>query len=86
MGLRQRYYLVKAFAQKYLSKELVLIALKKYAPQITAKTITKYIPIIGQVTSVTIAFALSVYFGKNMINDCETQAKIILEEFTNANV
>jgi GTP-binding protein EngB required for normal cell division/uncharacterized protein (DUF697 family) len=77
---------IKAFAQKYLSKELVLIALKKYAPQITAKTITKYIPIIGQVTSVTIAFALSVYFGKNMINDCEAEAKIILEEFTNANV
>jgi predicted GTPase len=77
---------IKAFAQKYLSKELILIALKRYAPLIAVKTITKYIPGIGQITAVVSGFALSVYFGNNMIDDCEAEAKVIMEEFTNTSV
>ncbi|MFC5624484.1 GTPase [Algoriphagus winogradskyi] len=77
---------MKSFAQKYLSKELVLIALKRFAPQLTAKTIAKYIPVIGQISAVAAAFSLSVYFGNNMINDCEAEAKVILEELTNSNI
>lgn len=69
---------LKSFAQKYLSKELILIALKKYAPQITAKTIAKYIPGIGQISAVALGFGLSVYFGKQMISDCEKTIKNVL--------
>jgi len=64
----------------------VIIALKKYVPQITAKTIAKYIPIVGQATAVIASYCLSVYFGNKMIDDCETKAKTILEDFTNASV
>lgn len=76
---------IKTFTQKYLSKELVLLGLKKYAPQITFKQMSKYFPGIGQSSAVITAFLLSVYFGDKMIDACEAEAKIILEEFTRAN-
>jgi small GTP-binding protein len=77
---------IKAFAQKYLSKELVILGLKKYAPQITAKTIAKYIPIIGQITAVAASFGLTVYYGNIMIDECEEKAQEVLDVFTNSRV
>jgi uncharacterized protein (DUF697 family) len=77
---------IKAFAQKYLSKELVILGLKKYAPQITAKTIAKYIPIIGQITAVAASFGLTVYYGNIMIDECEEKAQEVLDVFTNSMV
>lgn len=72
---------LRSFAQKFLSKELLLIALKKYAPQITVKTISKYIPIIGQLTSVSASFGLCMFYGNKMIKDCEEKAQNVLNEF-----
>jgi uncharacterized protein (DUF697 family) len=77
---------MKIFAQKFLTREMVLLALKKFAPQITIKQIGKYIPGIGQITAVAAAFTLTVYFGNNMIDECEAKAKSVLDELTNSEV
>jgi small GTP-binding protein len=73
---------IKGFAAQFLSKELVVLSLKKYIPQIAGKQFAKFFPIVGQITSVIISAGLTKYLGTVTVNSCEIQAKEILNDLT----
>ena len=63
----------------YLTKEGLLFFLKKIAPRVAAKTFLKWIPIIGQILSAGIGYKITVSFGVDLVDDCESLAKEVLE-------
>ncbi|MFN3997202.1 GTPase [Algoriphagus sp.] len=71
---------VQKFGMQFLTKEAILLLLKKYAPQVATKQITKYIPFAGQAISATIAFGLTMTFGNKTIEECAEKALEILSQ------
>lgn len=71
---------IQKFAVNIIQKETILILLKKYAPQLATKQLTKYIPFFGQAISATIGFVLTMYFGEKTIKECAEKAKEILTQ------
>lgn len=69
---------IQKFAFNFVQRETILILLKKYAPQLAAKSFTKYIPFVGQAISAIIGFTLTMYFGEKAIKECADKAKEIL--------
>jgi len=64
---------------EYLTKEGVLLLIKKYATEQTLKQFGKYIPLVGPVIAGSIGFAVTLSVGKSYLNDCYELAKGILE-------
>ena len=63
-----------------LTKEGVLVLLKRYATSESAKTIAKYIPFIGQAVACSLGYGITKYVGKSYLNDCHELAQKILED------
>ena len=62
---------------KAITKDLVLAILKTMGKRMTAKQVTKYVPIIGQITSVAVAASIMWTVGEKQIRDCIKIAKEI---------
>lgn len=60
----------KALIGKVITKQLVMIIIKKLGIRITVKTVAKYIPFVGLVISSIISYGGMQYMGKNHINEC----------------
>ncbi len=74
----------KAIVGKYVTKELVLILLKRIGIRLTAKQAAKFVPIIGAAISGAISYAGMKYLGKVHIKECVALATALLEKNTAA--
>ena len=68
---------------EFATKQGVLIILKNYAIGETAKTITKYIPFVGQAIAATIGYVIVSNAGKNYHDKCYALAEQILKNELN---
>lgn len=64
---------------KYITKQTVIMLLKKVGVRITAKQVTKFIPILGQAVSAGISFGAMKYLGNSHIDECYEICKRIIE-------
>lgn len=55
---------------RMLTKDMILMALKRYAASISAKEVAKYAPFVGQTLSALISAALFIYIGNEHVNSC----------------
>jgi small GTP-binding protein len=64
---------------KYAIKEGIIILLKRFAAQETIKSISKYIPFVGQAIAAGIGYAITSNVGSSYLNDCHELAEQILK-------
>lgn len=55
---------------KVISKEVVLYLLKRVGVNIAASTVTKYIPVVGQIAAASLSFAALKYIGDAHVAEC----------------
>lgn len=66
-----------AMVGKVITKQAVIVLFKSMGKRLTVKQAAKYIPIIGQVTSVAITASLMWAIGEKQIRDCAQIAKAV---------
>jgi len=64
---------------KYSSKEGILYLLKTFATREVVKSVSKYIPFVGQAIAASIGYGITRSAGMSYLDDCHNAAKIILE-------
>lgn len=66
------------FSSKYIGKEAIMLLLKKLSAKVVTKSLTKYIPFVGQVIAASTGFLMTRSIGTDMINEAE---EISIENF-----
>lgn len=64
----------------YVTRETVVILLKKVGVRVASKSVTKYIPFVGSAISATVSFAAMKWMGNSHITDCYDVMKRIIQE------
>ena len=65
---------------RYAAKEGILLLFKQFLGRQALKTVSKYVPFIGQAIAMTTGFAITYAVGKSYLNDCYTLAETILRD------
>jgi len=65
---------------KYAAKEGLLMLLKRYAGKQVAKSLSKYIPFVGQAVAAGIGYAITSNAGASYLDDCHELATKILDQ------
>jgi hypothetical protein len=63
-----------------LTKNGVLVLIKNFGTRVTAKTVLKYIPFVGQAASATISWKLAKYAGDDYNSKCYDLAKAVMDQ------
>ena len=64
---------------KVVTKQLVLMVLKRVGVQVTAKAAAGAVPLIGQGVAVSLSFGTMKYLGNSHVDDCFTVVKELIE-------
>ncbi len=67
------------FVVKFAAQEGILMLLKNYAIGETTKTITKYIPFVGQAIAASVGYAITSNAGSAYLDKCHELAEEILK-------
>lgn len=59
------------YAAKYLGKEAIMIILKKFVAATASKSVSKWIPFVGQAIAAGIGFKMTSSLGNDMVNEAE---------------
>lgn len=70
---------VAQYATKYLGKEAILIILKRFVAATATKSVSKWIPFVGQAIAAGIGFKMTSSLGEDMINDAQSIAIELFE-------
>ena len=76
------YQIIRAggkIAGTYVTKDLVVLLLKKIGVRISAKTAGKFVPFIGPVVSSAISYAGMRYIGRSHIRECVDLASRLMK-------
>jgi uncharacterized protein (DUF697 family) len=65
---------------RYITKELVLVALKNVGVRMAAKQVVKYVPLAGQAVAAVIGFGAMMHLGNSHIDECYEVAKGAIEK------
>jgi uncharacterized protein (DUF697 family) len=68
----------KAIVGKYVTKELILMLLKRISIRVTAKQVSKFIPFLGSGISSMISYAGMKWMGRTHIKECVALATDLL--------
>jgi uncharacterized protein (DUF697 family) len=60
----------KSLVGRVITKEVVVVVLKRVGVQMTAKQAAKYVPIAGQVASAFLGFGAMMYIGASHVDEC----------------
>lgn len=63
----------------YLTKEGIVAFLKKVAGRVAAKSVSRWIPFIGQAIAAGIGYQMTFSFGEGVMKDCEEFSRKILD-------
>ncbi len=70
----------KAIVGRYVTKELVMVLLKRIGLRLTAKQAAKFVPFLGAAISGAISYAGMKYLGRVHIKECVALATELLEK------
>lgn len=62
------------YAAKYLGREAIMILLKRFAATTATKTVSKWIPFVGQAIAAGIGFKMTSSLGTDMVDEAEAIA------------
>ncbi|WP_312510530.1 GTPase [Massilia sp.] len=65
---------------RYAAKEGILLLFKQFLGRQTLKTISKYVPLIGQAIAASAGFGITYAVGNSYLDDCYTLAEKILQD------
>ncbi|WP_226086010.1 hypothetical protein [Mesobacillus sp. S13] len=65
---------------KLITKEVVAILLKKISTRVAVKSVTKFIPFVGQAVSAGISFGAMKYLGNSHIDECYEVCKRVIQK------
>ena len=65
---------------KFITKEVVAILLKKISTRVAVKSVTKFIPFVGQAVSAGISFGAMKYLGNSHIDECYEVCKRVIQK------
>ena len=65
---------------QYVSREGIILLLKRFTAQVATKEISKWIPFVGQAIAASIGFGITNSAGHAYLNDCYVLAKALLDE------
>jgi small GTP-binding protein len=65
---------------RYAAKEGILLLFKQFVGRQTMKTITKYVPLVGQAIAASAGFAITYAVGSSYLDDCYELAETILRD------
>ncbi|MGV2939708.1 hypothetical protein AB5I83_08965 [Mesobacillus sp. LC4] len=65
---------------KLITKEVVAILLKKISTRVAVKSVTKFIPFVGQAVSAEISFGAMKYLGNSHIDECYEVCKSVIQK------
>lgn len=63
----------------YVTKESVIILLKKVGVRIASSSVAKYIPFVGSAISATVSFGAMKWMGNSHVTDCYEVMKRVIE-------
>lgn len=66
-------------AAQYAAKEGVLLLLRNFVGREAVKTVSKYIPVVGQAIAASIGFAITYQAGNSYLDDCHALASEVLQ-------
>jgi uncharacterized protein (DUF697 family) len=64
---------------KIITKQTVMLLLKKIGTRVAVKQVTKFIPFVGQAVSAGISFGAMKYLGNSHIDECYDVCKRIIQ-------
>ncbi len=64
---------------KLITKETIMLLLKKLGTRVAVKSVTKFIPFVGQAVSAGISFGAMKYLGNSHIDECYEVCKRVIE-------
>jgi small GTP-binding protein len=64
---------------EFATREGIVMLMKRYVSKVGAKTISKYIPFVGQAIAASLGFAVTYQAGKSYLSDCINIAELVLE-------
>ena len=86
-GAEQKTFIAKTITNfgsklvgRVITKELVILVLKKVGVRVTAKGVVKWVPGIGQAVAGTISFTAMKFLGNQHVNECYEIAKRLIEK------
>lgn len=65
---------------KKITDQLVVALLKRIGIRVAAKSVARYIPIIGAVISGTVSFTAMKLIGNGFVNDCYDVARALIDQ------
>jgi hypothetical protein len=63
----------------YGTREFVLSMLKRQATRMTGKELAKWVPVVGQMASAGLGFALTRWMGHDLVDQCEDATRSLLQ-------
>jgi GTP-binding protein EngB required for normal cell division/uncharacterized protein (DUF697 family) len=63
----------------YGTREFVLSLLKRQATRMTGKELAKWVPVVGQMASAGLGFALTRWMGHDLVDQCEDATRSLLQ-------
>ena len=60
---------------EYLAREGILLILRRLGPNIARRSIAKWVPLVGQAVASYLGYKLTIGFGINLIDDCESAVR-----------
>ena len=63
----------------YVTKESVIVLLKKVGVRIASSSVAKYIPFVGSAISATVSFGAMKWMGNSHVTDCYDVMKRVIE-------
>jgi len=64
-----------SFVGKIVTRRLIATMLAKFGTRVAGKSMAKYAPVVGQVASASISFALMRHIGLKHVEDCYRVAR-----------
>ena len=65
---------------RVITKELIVVVLKRVGVQMTARQAAKYVPIAGQVASAFLGFGAMMYIGASHVDECYRIAQAAIDD------
>lgn len=69
----------------YGTKEFIISMIKRQATRMTGKELAKWVPVVGQMASAGMGFALTRWMGQDLVDQCEKATRLMQGDLTAGN-
>jgi len=63
----------------YGTREFIISAIKRQATRMTGKELAKWVPVVGQMASAGLGFALTRWMGQDLVQQCDEATRVLMD-------